>query len=605
MKMKMQKMTCPSNSIVCRRSLTFIVAGVVGIALYLHPTSIWAQTSEWTVYNTSNSGLPFDGITVLDFDSQGNVWIGTGQWYAFAGGGLAKFDGENWTVYNTANSPLPNNDHFGLAVDPQGNIWSGTEGGLAKFNGTKWTVYKTNNSGLPNNRVATPVFDDQGHLWAGTWEGGLVKFDGVNWTVYNTANSGLSNNIPFATTFDKQGNLWIGTVGGGLVRFDGTHWTTFNTANSPLPHNTIFSICFDSRGNLWIATDGGGLAKFDGTNWEIFNTSNSDLPSNRSWFVVIDAHDIVWIGTYDRGMAMFDGKEWTVYNTSNSGLPDNMLNYIAIDPQGSVWIATHNGGLAVYRPGKKMPIVDFNGDGLVDIKDLLRLIGSWGQDDPAVDIAPRPFGDGVVDVLDVELLMSYWEQPIDDPTLIAHWALDEAEGNIADASAGVNDDFVTGGTAWQPNGGQVNGALQLDGIDGCAIANPALNPAEGPFSVFTWINGGAPGQVVVSQQGSTDWLMADTDGNLMTELKATGRSGGPLQSQTIISDGFWHRVGFVWDGTHRTLYIDDIVVAEDTQDGLESSNGGMYVGTGKLMTPGTYWSGLIDEVRMYSRAVSP
>ncbi len=60
----------------------------------------------------------------------------------------------------------------------------------------------------------------------------------------------------------------------------------------------------------------------------------------------------------------------------------------------------------VYEPTPPTP--DFNGDGLVDVKDLMRLIQSWGQDDPTVDIAPPPFGDGIVDVLDLELLMSYW-----------------------------------------------------------------------------------------------------------------------------------------------------------------------------------------------------
>ncbi|MFC1637341.1 kelch repeat-containing protein, partial [Planctomycetota bacterium] len=249
---------------------------------------------------------------------------------------------------------------------------------------------------------------------------------------------------------------------------------------------------------------------------------------------------------------------------------------------------------------------DFNGDGIVDIKDLLRLIESWGQDDLLVDIAPSPFGDGVVDVLDLELLMSYWEQPFDDPTLIAHWALDEMEGIVAYDSAGVNDAFLIGGTSWQPSSGQVDGALQLDGIDGCAVAGPVLNPANGPFSVLAWIQGGGPGQVVISQLNGFDWLGTDpSSGRLMTELCLLGRSGGPLQSETVITDGVWHRIGLVWDGANRILYVDDIQVAEDTQDGLESSNSGLYIGTDKLMTAGTYWFGLIDDVRIYNRAVRP
>jgi hypothetical protein len=196
-----------------------------------------------------------------------------------------------------------------------------------------------------------------------------------------------------------------------------------------------------------------------------------------------------------------------------------------------------------------------------------------------------------------------------DPTLVAHWALDEAEGNIAHDSIienkGFSDGYLLGDPIWQPTGGQINGALLLDGIDDCAVAGSALNPADGPFSVFAWIQGGAPGQVIVSQQGAADWLSANAEGNLMTELKASGRSGGPLQSQTIITDGHWHRIGFVWDGLNRSLYVDDILVAEDTQDSLEGSNNGLYIGTGTLMTPGTFWSGMIDDVRIYNRAISP
>jgi N-acetylneuraminic acid mutarotase len=251
-------------------------------------------------------------------------------------------------------------------------------------------------------------------------------------------------------------------------------------------------------------------------------------------------------------------------------------------------------------------VVDFNGDGIVDIKDILRLIESWRQDDPLCDVAPRPSGDGVVDALDLELLMSYWEQPVDDPTLTAHWALDEAEGDVAYDSAGSNDAFVIGNPVWRPGGGQVNGAVQLDGVNDCVVAGAPLNPADGPFSVFTWINGGAPGQAIISEPGGPDWLSLDpTTGCLMTELTNTGRGATILLSQTIIADGNWHRIGFVWDGSIRTLLVDGVAVAQDTQSSLGSPANGFYIGTGKAMAPGTYFSGLIDNVRIYKRAVSP
>jgi len=91
----------------------------------------------------------------------------------------------------------------------------------------------------------------------------------------------------------------------------------------------------------------------------------------------------------------------------------------------------------------------------------------------------------------------------------------------------------------------------------------------------------------------------------MTELAEPGRSAGPLLSETTIADGEWHRIGLVWDGSNRTLYVDSVAVAQDVQDSLVSSYNGLYIGAGKAMEPGTYFSGLIDDVRIYNRVVSP
>jgi hypothetical protein len=265
-----------------------------------------------------------------------------------------------------------------------------------------------------------------------------------------------------------------------------------------------------------------------------------------------------------------------------------------------------------YIPNPLM--VDFNRDGIVDIEDLLRLIESWSLDDPMCDIAPRPSGDGVVDALDLELLMSYWGQPVDDPTLIAHWALDEAEGAVAYDSAGVNDAFVIGEPLWQPEDGKVGGALAFDGIGDYVFAQNGLNPADGLFSIFVWVKGGAPGQVIIAQMdgdGSGEtWLGMDAvSGCLMTGLipPPLGRFiTQPLESQSVINDGQWHHVGFVWDGLYRSLYVDGIEVSKDinTLAPPKSSNGGLYIGTSKTLDAGTFFSGLIDDVHRYNVVLS-
>jgi N-acetylneuraminic acid mutarotase len=289
----------------------------------------------------------------------------------------------------------------------------------------------------------------------------------------------------------------------------------------------------------------------------------------------------------------------------STGVVDGKIYAFGGSPSGYEFVPP--GFRTVYEYDATPPlVVDFNGDGIVDSADMCIMVDHWHTDHPLCDISPGPFGDDIVDVQDLILLSEHLFEDVNDPTLVAHWALDETEGGIAYDSAGLNDAFVIGGALWQPSGGQVDGALEFDGVDDSVIAGPVLNPTYGPFSVFAWVQGGVPGQAVISQQGGANWLGTDPlDGFLMTELTEPGRSATPLLSETTITDGEWHRISFVWDGSNRILYVDGIAVAQDMQDSLKSSSNGLYIGCGKNMQPGTYFSGLIDDVRIYNRAVSP
>jgi Tol biopolymer transport system component len=252
------------------------------------------------------------------------------------------------------------------------------------------------------------------------------------------------------------------------------------------------------------------------------------------------------------------------------------------------------------------PIVDLNGDGIVDSADMCVLVAYWGTDNSLCDIGPLPWGDGAVDVEDLKVLAEHLFEEADDPTLIAHWPLDEVQGITTYDNTANCDGTLIGDQAWQPDGGIIAGALQLDGIDDCISTDFVLNPSDGAFSVIAWIKGGTPGQVVISQTGAANWLCTDwVEGYLMTELQPPGRGSTSLLSKTCITDDTWHRIGLVWDGSERKLYVDGVLVAEDTQQNLEGSQMGLYIGTGKGMESGTYFSGLIDDIRIYNRAVRP
>jgi hypothetical protein len=93
-------------------------------------------------------------------------------------------------------------------------------------------------------------------------------------------------------------------------------------------------------------------------------------------------------------------------------------------------------------------------------------------------------------------------------------------------------------------------------------------------------------------------MTALTDGSLLTS---------PLVSGFVITDGDWHRIGVAWDGFRRYLYADGDEVAKDvgTIANLVSSDRGFHLGAGRNRSAGTFWSGLIDDVRLYDRFVKP
>jgi len=255
-----------------------------------------------------------------------------------------------------------------------------------------------------------------------------------------------------------------------------------------------------------------------------------------------------------------------------------------------------------------IPIVDFNGDGIVDAADMCIMVNHWGESYPLCDIGPTPVGDGIVDVQDLITLSEHLFEEVKDPTLIAHWPLDEAQGDIAYDNAGMCDGTLVGAPVWRPAEGKRDGALEFDGIDDYISTDFVLNPADAAFSVFAWIKGGASGQAVLSQIGGASWLLADSsDGKLMTGLVPPpgGRSvPQPLVSELVVIDNQWHLIGFVWDGSIRALYVDGVEVAKDTQAKLEASENGLFIGAGKTLDAGSFFSGMIDDVRIYNQALS-
>ena len=193
---------------------------------------------NWAIYNMENTPLTSNVIYDIEFDKEGNLWCGLGfnVYYDNNGnpainiGGLAKFDGNNWYIYNTGNSGLPFDNVGRIAFDSEGVLWLATwhpgvagieyGGGLTKFDGINWTTYNIDNSPLTSNTIFDIAVDKDDNLWLSTCAGGLVKYDRKNsWAVYNILNSGIAFNSQNVVAIDSYGNKWIGHNESGVSVF--------------------------------------------------------------------------------------------------------------------------------------------------------------------------------------------------------------------------------------------------------------------------------------------------------------------------------------------------------------------------------------------------
>ncbi len=99
---------------------------------------------------------------------------------------MAKFDGINWTIYNTTNSGIPHNTVFSIAVDKDNVKWIGTSNSkMSKFNDTSLELCMTFQIlACLIMQFLQPALEN--HIkWFGTNSAGIAKFNDTNSIVYN------------------------------------------------------------------------------------------------------------------------------------------------------------------------------------------------------------------------------------------------------------------------------------------------------------------------------------------------------------------------------------------------------------------------------------
>jgi hypothetical protein len=193
--------------------------------------------------------------------------------------------------------------------------------------------------------------------------------------------------------------------------------------------------------------------------------------------------------------------------------------------------------------------------------------------------------------------------------LVGAWGFDEASGTTATDSSGSANTGTLNGPTRDP-AGRFGGALSFDGVNDWVTVPDAngLDLTTG-MTIEAWIRPTAIGSlwrtVVLKEQPSS----------LIYSLYAGDGLGRPASDVFITSDhGFsgpsatalnaWTHLAATYDGTTQRLFVNGVQVATlATTGSIRASTGVLRIG-GNGTWNDEWFAGLIDEVRVYNRALT-
>jgi hypothetical protein len=193
--------------------------------------------------------------------------------------------------------------------------------------------------------------------------------------------------------------------------------------------------------------------------------------------------------------------------------------------------------------------------------------------------------------------------------LVLHWPLD---GNALDASGNGNHGTVQG-AVW--TSGNIGGALDVDGDYLSAPGSTSINTLGSQMSIALWIykRANAPdyGGILGRRRGTgVEDLWVLFYGNTASDEYSVGvtTSAGAAYLTGPPSTGDqnrWVHLAAVYDGATLRLYRDGTEIASRGHSGtILSETSPIILGAGDNGTISEYVNAIVDDVRLYNRALS-
>ncbi len=217
--------------------------------------------------------MEFDGSNFITHDT-----IGLGQyqiadiainkkddaiWFA-TGNGLVKYLGGIYTRFSTINSGLTFDEVRSVTFDTNGWIWARVYDPtyfqpIVRFDNTSWWLaYQGVFDGTTWHGPRCIKADNFGNVWWGM-ENGIPVRKYLNGVLDSFPPQGAVSMEPIS--IDRMGNPWFHNLISPLLisYYDGSAWVTIDGHTYGMPYNCfgVRSFAFDNFGNTWMGTDYG------------------------------------------------------------------------------------------------------------------------------------------------------------------------------------------------------------------------------------------------------------------------------------------------------------------------------------------------------------
>ena len=185
--------------------------------------------------------------------------------------------------------------------------------------------------------------------------------------------------------------------------------------------------------------------------------------------------------------------------------------------------------------------------------------------------------------------------------LVGHWKFDETSGTTATDSSGANNTgTLTNGPTWTT--GKIGNAISFDGSDDYVLINDL--DLTGSFTVSMWaladnLGSGCHGSAVMKRY---DYGFELCNGQMLGQIgKGAGPGWAASTAYTIPQAGVWNHVTLTYDGTTARLYANGVQITTALGAHVTNNNPLMI---GAWDTVGEFFDGIIDDVRIYNRALT-